>query len=331
MRNRRQWRRVLIAAVLALGMVPSRGFAFLESTETQGELPTNLNGMWLVVSNLEFTKGGAEATPNPGTSPVPSPASGAAKKDDAIRHFSVVNLFRIVHYPKAQAEKMREGDRKMEEASTEKAKALVAEEQKKAIPVQTETGEVQSDVNVIVPSVPAKRQPGTGDDVDIYLQDVAFPKSIQDEIDKAQKAEKPWTPTDKDLALLKTSLGSLKPSGRDEYSKIEWKVISPDNYDDNFKIDESTKDAKFVISANEEMIPKPNVPKTNVLVFGPDKVKGNVISGKHTRAMMATAPFPLPIEMKGTFVMYKVADLPGAADKSAAKPEEQKTKKSNKK
>jgi hypothetical protein len=29
--------------------------------------------------------------------------------------------------------------------------------------------------------------------------------------------------------------------------------------------------------------------------------------------MMASAPFPLPIEMHGTFKMYKVADLPKVA------------------
>jgi hypothetical protein len=301
MDNRRQWRRALVAAALALGLVAARGFAFVESTETQGELPREISGIWLVVNHIEF----ANPTPSPGEpTPAPSPAA------ESNRYFNVVNLLRVVHFPKAEADKRRAADVKMEEASIEKAKQLVAEEEKKAIPVQTESGDVQSDVRVVVPSVPEKRRPGTGDDVDIFLLDVAFPKSIQDEIDKAQKAQKPWNPSDKDLALLKSSWSTLKPSGRDEYSKIEWKVTAKDKYDDNYQVDETTKDAPFAIAANEEMIPKPNVPKTNILVYGVAEMKDNKMSGKHTRAMMASAPFPLPIEMRGKFDMYKVADLP---------------------
>jgi len=322
MKNRRVWRRALVGAVVTLSVYASPSFAFLETTETQGELPSNISGMWLVVNQLEFTQ--PQPSPSPGA---PAPHKEAASD---IRYFSVPYLLRIAHYPKAEADKMREGDRKMEEASTERAKTLVAEEQKKSIPVQTETGEVQSEVTVIVPSVPPKRQPGTGDDVDIYMLDVAFPKPIQDAVDKAQKDQKPWTPSEKDLALLKSSVNDLKPSGRDDYSKIEWKVITSDKYEENYQIDPTTKDAKFLISANQEMIPKPNVPKTNVLIYGVDSVKGNMITGKHTRAMMASAPFPIPIEMKGTFKMYKVADLPGEKSEAAPSPAA-KTKPSKKK
>ncbi len=327
MKNRRVWRRALIGAVLALGVLPLRSFAFVESTETQGELPTNISGVWLLVNHLEFTKG--EASPSPGASPAPTPTPGKGAAADNVRYFTVANLVRIVHYPKGEADKMREADRKMEEASTERAKKIVAEEQKKEIPVQTESGEVQGESSVIVPSVPPKRQPGSGDDVDIFLMDVALPQPIQEAIDKAVKAEKPWTPTEKDLELLKSSLNDLKPSGRDEYSKIEWKVITKDKYEENYQIDPTTKDAKFLISANEEMIPKPNVPKTNVIVYGVEQAKGDVLSGKHTRAMMASAPFPIPIEMKGTFKMYKVAELPG--EKPAAPESKPQTAKKRKK
>ncbi len=120
-----------------------------------------------------------------------------------------------------------------------------------------------------------------------------------------------------DLAQLKTGWSTLKPSGRDEYSKIEWKVYAADKFDDNFQSDPATKDSKFACSGNEEMIPKPNVPKTNIIVYGVDEMKGNVMSGKHTRAMMASVPFPLPIEMHGIFKMYKVADLPKSTPEKA--------------
>jgi hypothetical protein len=258
---------------------------------------------------MEFPK--PTPTPAPeGASPVPTAVEspGAA---NAVRHFNAVNLIRIVHLRKDDANAMRAADRKMEEESAEKAKAILAKESK-VVPVETATGEVESGPKVLLPIVPPTRQPGTGDDVDIFMLDVAFPKGVQAEIDKAQQAEKRWVPTKKDLAQLK-NWSALKPSGRDEYSKIEWKVVSSDKFVENFKIDPTTKDSKFAISGNEDMIPKPNVPKTNIIIYGFDDIQGNVMSGKHTRAMMASAPFPLPIEMHGTFTMYKVADLPNVA------------------
>jgi hypothetical protein len=309
MKKRRQWRRVSIAALLALGLLRSHSYAFLESTDTDGELPSNISGVWLLVNEMEFPK--PTPTPAPeGASPVPTAVEspGAA---NAVRHFNAVNLIRIVHLRKDDANAMRAADRKMEEESAEKAKAILAKESK-VVPVETATGEVESGPKVLLPIVPPIRQPGTGDDVDIFMLDVAFPKGVQAEIDKAQQAEKRWVPTKKDLAQLK-NWSALKPSGRDEYSKIEWKVVSSDKFVENFKIDPTTKDSKFAISGNEDMIPKPNVPKTNIIIYGFDDIQGNVMSGKHTRAMMATAPFPLPIEMHGTFTMYKVADLPSVA------------------
>ncbi len=311
MRNRRQWRSIVTAALLALGLTASRSHAFVESTETEGELPANVSGVWLVVTHIEFPK--PTATPEPAATPGPTPAGAAA---GPIRTFNVVNLLKIVHFQKDEAQKMRADAKKREEASVAKANAIVAEDLKKSPPIQTEGGQVESNVKVIVPGIPARRQPGDGDDADIYLLDVAFPKNMQDAIDKAQKEEKPWIPTDKDLAVLKSSWSTLKPSGREEYSKIDWKVTAKEKYDDNLNLDPTTKDAKFAITGNEEMIPKPNVPKTNIIVFGVEDIKRDSLSGKHTRAMMASLPFPLPIEMKGGFKMYKLAEIPAVAGES---------------
>ena len=312
MRNRRQWRSIAAAALLALGLTAPRSHAFVESTETEGELPANVSGIWLVVTHVEFPK--PTATPEPGATPGPTPGKEAA---ESLRTFNVVNLLKIVHFQKDEAQKMRADAKAREQASVDKANAIVAEELKKSPPMQTESGQIESNVKVIVPGIPIRRQPGDGDDADIYLLDVAFPKGIQDAIDKAQKAEKPWVPTDKDLAILKSSWSTLKPSGRDEYSKIDWKITSSEKYDDNLKLDPTTKDAKFTITGNQEMIPKPNVPKTNIIVFGVEEMKPDSLSGKHTRAMMASIPFPLPIEMKGGFKMYKVVELPRAGGGAA--------------
>ncbi len=322
MRNRRQWRWTVTAALFALGLLASPSHAFLENTDTEGELPTNVSGVWLVVTHIQFPK--PTATPEPGATPAPE---RPAKDTGTPRTFNVVNLLRIVHSPKEQAQKTRAEAKARQEASVAKAKAIVAAELKKSPPVQTASGEIESDVKVLVPGVPARRQPGDGDDVDIFLLDVAYPKNIQDSIDKVQKEEKPWVPTEKDLATFKSSWSSFKPSGRDEYSKIDWKVTAKDKYDENLQLDPVTKDAKFAITGNQDMIPKPNVPKTNIVVYGVEEMKGDTLSGKHTRAMMASVPFPIPIEMKGIFKMYKIAELPAVSGEKAKTTEKAKARK----
>jgi hypothetical protein len=325
--DRRYSRRVLIAGALALALAPAPGFGFVESTTTEGVLPVSINGAWLLVSHLEFPRPTPTPAPAPaGTeatvSPTPAPSPAVAEKTAPVRIYNVVNVLKIVHYPKAEAQVLRDRDTKMQQAAIDKAKAIIAAEHKGSVPVETVTGEVEGagEAKVIVPSIPAKRLPGDGDDVEIYLLDVALPPSIENALQKAQKAERAWTPTAKDLALLKSSWSSLKPSKRDEINKIEWTVRSPDKFDEGLQTDPATKDAKFAITANQDMLPKPGVAKTNILIFGAREIDAGSIKGAHVRAMMAGVPFPITIEMKGPFTMYKLADVPRTPPEKAPAP-----------
>jgi hypothetical protein len=69
-------RAVLIAAVmgLAAALLPAFSFAaFPQSTETSGEIATDLNGTWLVVNRIEFPR----QTATPGAAPTPAPSADA--------------------------------------------------------------------------------------------------------------------------------------------------------------------------------------------------------------------------------------------------------------
>src|SRR5438128_1534852 len=104
MKSRREWRRASIAALLTVGLVHGRAFAFIESTETDGELPANISGVWLLVSHLEFAK----PTPTPDAAaspaPAPTPARRAEGETPDVRYFNVINVVKIVHYQKDEAE-----------------------------------------------------------------------------------------------------------------------------------------------------------------------------------------------------------------------------------
>jgi hypothetical protein len=293
----------VLVTVAGIATAPREAHAtFPEDTETQGTIPGDLNGVWLVVHHLTFNRPTPQATP--GAEVVPTK-----------RTFNVINLFRITHLGRGEAAKARAAREQRQQASIAKAEAIIAK-QKSKIPVQTAEGEIEGGPRVIVPQVP--RPPGydpkvhEGDQVEIFLLDVQMPKTVDDAFQAAQKAEEPYEPSDKELALLRSSWQTLTPVKETEYSRIEWKVTAAEHYDQGHQIDPSVQGSTFAISGTQSMVPRPGQPNKNIVVYGVREASDKVMSGGHVRAMMATAPFPIPIELKGDFKMIKVADLPGA-------------------
>jgi hypothetical protein len=298
------WRPALAAIVLAGTLTPGVARAFPESTETQGEIAADLNGVWLVVHQILFDQPKSE----------PSPGAPAVQVASSKRAFNVVNLFRMVHLKKDEAQKVRDAKEAHLKASIAKAEAIVAKDAGAKEAIQTADGAVEGGPRVIAPQIP--RPPGydpaagQGDQVEIFLLDVPMPKTIDEAIQSAQKAEQPFEPTPEQLALLGSSWQSLTPKKDTEYNRIEWKVSAEKYYDQGMKLDPNMEGSTFAITGTQGMLPRPGQPDRNIVVYAVQKTDPKQLSGKHVRAMMATAPFPIPIEMKGNFIMYKVADLP---------------------
>ncbi len=314
MKDRQIWRRLVATSLgaLALAVVTATAFAnFPQSTETSGEIPTDLNGTWFVVNRIEFPNAGASAAPSPG----PSPA--------ATRPFTVGYIFTMTHLRTADAQKLRDAEKAKKQEAVEKATKILADEQRKAAaqPKPAASGEVPVEPKVLsygIPKAPdsvADQQ----DEVTVNLVDVDLPKEIQDSIDAANKANKPWEPSDKDLATLKSTWKTLKPKAKTEYSKIQWKVMEHQYLEGGMLQDDKTKDAKFVISGDAQLISSPGQANRNIIIYGADNVTDRMIEGGHVRAIMTSAPFPIPIDMKGSFKMYRLTDAPKADAKKKDK------------
>jgi hypothetical protein len=115
--------------------------------------------------------------------------------------------------------------------------------------------------------------------VTVHLIDVDLPKSIQDEIDAANKAEKPWEPSEKELATLKAGWKGLKLRAKTEYSRIQWKVLENKYLEGGMLQDDQTKDAKFVISGDAQLLGSPGQANRNIIIYGANKVSDKVIEG----------------------------------------------------
>jgi hypothetical protein len=301
----------IFAAVMALLLLPAMGHAFPQSTETSGEIPTDLNGTWLVINRLEFVR--------PSPSPVATPAPGGTPQKSeppktGLRPFTVANVWTFQHVPTVEAQKIRDADKKMRQASIAKATKILAEEQEKAAkePKPAASGSTPIEPKVLGFGIP--RAPDSivdmHDEVTIELHDVVMPKEIQDAIDEANKKEVPWEPSAKDLELLKSTWKTLKPPQRSEYNRIQWKVIQDKYLDPGMTQDPKTKDAKFVISGDAALFATPGQANRNIIIYGADKISDGTIEGGHVRAIMTAAPFPIPIDMKGVFKMIRLAPPP---------------------
>lgn len=314
--DRPMWRGIAATAVLALPLLltPASGFAFPQSTETSGEIVPDLTGTWLVVNRLEFPKERKIADPVP-----PEPTAVESPGPGAIRHFSVGYIFKIEHVPTAVAQKRRDAEKALKQAAIDKATKILADEQLKAAkdPKPVASGELPVEPKVLSYGIPKAPDSVVDlhDEVKVQLLDVDLPKSVQETIDKANKAEERWEPSEKDLATLKSSWKTLKPRAKSEYSRIQWKVIENKYLDGGMLTDDNTKNAKFVISGDAALIATPGQANRNILIYGADQASDTVIEGGHARAIMTAAPFPIPIDMKGTFKMIRLTDVPKAAAK----------------
>lgn len=315
MMDRQIWRGLVATSLGALLLMLSAASAFAkfaQSTETSGEITPDLSGTWFVLNRIEFPKAGPSGAPSPG----PTPAAG-------VRPFTVGYVFEITHVPTSEAQKIRDADKAKKQEAVDRATKILAEEQSKAAsqPKPAASGEVPVEPKVLsygIPKAPdsvADQQ----DEVTVNLLDVDLPKAMQDEIDAANKAEKPWEPSDKDLATLKAGWKTLKPKARTEYSKIEWKVMEHKYLEGGLLQDDKTKDAKFVISGDAQLIASPGQANRNIIIYGADKVSDRLIEGGHVRAIMTSAPFPIPIDMKGSFKMYRLTEVPKAGAKKKEK------------
>lgn len=313
--DRLMWRVLIAASLLALplALAPSPSFGFPQSTETSGEITPDLTGTWLVVNRLEFPKG----KPEGGSTEPPQPTPASSPDPKNIRPFTVGYVFTIKHVPTSEAQKVRDAEKAKKQEAIDKATKILAEEQRKAAanPKPAPSGELPVEPKVVTYGIPKTPESVVDqqDEINVQLLDVDLPKAIQDEIDKKNKAEEVWEPSAKDLATLKSSWKTLKPRAKSEYSRIQWKVMENKYLDGGLLQDDKTKNAKFVISGDASLIATPGQASRNILVYGADKVSDTEIEGGHVRAIMTAAPFPIPIDMKGVFKMYRLTDAPKAA------------------
>jgi len=172
----------------------------------------------------------------------------------------------------------------------------------------------------------------------LHLMDVRLPKEMVQGVRAANDKLERWTPSDKDVALLRQQWSKLPPAtdkdvmaGDLAYSQVRFSLASPERYADAFpKQDDALRDvladSGFTLEVDESYRSLPIPPGKNVgqlmlrkTIYGVRSASDTVLEGKLVTGLLAATPFtPIPYNFGGSFTMYRLAS--SSATKSAPKP-----------
>lgn len=140
----------------------------------------------------------------------------------------------------------------------------------------------------------------------LTVQFSTLPAAMQKVIDDANASEKGWTPTAADLTALAAGWDTL-PRGQPGVASVDTELIAHDAYDEDIKKDDEVKDSLWMVRMNQGFLPSAAPMIKQVSVYAATRAVGNGWEGTFAHLMLAAAPFPIPITLKGDFHLYRLA------------------------
>ena len=140
----------------------------------------------------------------------------------------------------------------------------------------------------------------------------SLPESLKSKVSAASAQNQQWTPTAEDLALLRERWDQL-PIDDSSYTTVWNEISAPDGFDEGLKTEERTKDARFIVRQRLDLKPGTSPVLRQIFVFAVTGNDGDVFTGNFDGVMVAAAPMPMPIPLKGTFRLYHIEGPPVTA------------------
>jgi hypothetical protein len=150
-------------------------------------------------------------------------------------------------------------------------------------------------------------------DVELLVRDL--PKKLQDDIASADKASRPWTPTEADLGLLRSEVDALEAGDPMRYVKHATRLVAPDRYaaDLHAPNQSMVENSAFAIEIEHDYRPRPVEGRTAQLiadkaVYAVRESEPPRLEGEHLRTILAAGFVPVPINFSGPFTLYRLRD-----------------------
>jgi len=139
---------------------------------------------------------------------------------------------------------------------------------------------------------------------------VGLPPAQQAAVDKANAAEKGWKPTPEDVAAVAAAWDTL-PVHDPKVGTLTTELIAHDAFDEAMKSEAISKDALFVVRQAEVFLPTASPTLRQVNIYAPTAATPTGYTGNFALAVVAAAPFPIPISLNGTAELFRL-DAPSS-------------------
>jgi len=140
---------------------------------------------------------------------------------------------------------------------------------------------------------------------------VTLPAPLKDGLDKANAAGKPWQPSPDDLEKIREAWDTL-PNEEAHVAHVTNELVGRDGFDDSLKSEARTKDATWVMRQRKDFDASGAPVMREVAIYSALAKDDGGYTGNYDSAMVAAAPFPIPISFKGSFHLYRVDGTEGA-------------------
>lgn len=138
---------------------------------------------------------------------------------------------------------------------------------------------------------------------------VGLPVAQQRAVDQANAAEKGWMPTPEDVAAIAAAWDTL-PAQDPKIATVSTELIGRDAFDDTMKKEPTSKDALFLVRQGEAFLPAAAPTLRQVNIYAPTATTPTGYTGNYTLAVVAAAPFPIPITLNGTSELFRLEAAP---------------------
>jgi hypothetical protein len=139
--------------------------------------------------------------------------------------------------------------------------------------------------------------------VDVRLLDVKLP--FQDQLDATRHSHAFFQPTPEQLEQVAKGWTTLAESSPPVLVKGSHRFVAEAAFDESLARD--LRNTKYAIVMDMEGNPAAGGGKV-IDIYGIENVDGKTMEGSYVTVTIASAPFPINIEFKGRFKMYRVAD-----------------------
>ena len=138
---------------------------------------------------------------------------------------------------------------------------------------------------------------------------VDLPPAVKTIRDKHNADSQLWKPSGDELKRIASDWNDM-PALESHVAHVKSIITGRDAFDDTIKNEPRSKDSKWVVRQRWDYDGTAGPLSRQVMVYSVMDADGSDYTGNLDSAVIASAPFPIPISFKGTFRLYRLPEAP---------------------